>query len=276
MGALFGSTELAARIEAAECAMLAAGVAAAARRHPEDPVFATPLAGGLAVWGGPGSPFCKVAGLGFAGLPEAGELESIERAFAGRGAEVRVELANLGDPALATALVRRGYLLTGYENVLGRRLPAGSGPFGAGITVASVRREELPVWIDVVVTGFAHADEQGVATDERFPRETLERVFEDLVEAEGFRQYLARRDGEPAGGASLRVGGGVAHLAGAATLPAHRRRGLQSALLAARLADAAAAGCDLAVVQTQPGSKSQQNVERAGFDLLYTRAVLVR
>jgi GNAT superfamily N-acetyltransferase len=65
-------------------------------------------------------------------------------------------------------------------------------------------------------------------------------------------------------------------LCGAATLPAFRRRGVQSALLHARLAQARQAGCDLAVVTTQPGSKSQENVQRAGFELLYVRAVLVR
>ena len=62
----------------------------------------------------------------------------------------------------------------------------------------------------------------------------------------------------------------------AATVPAHRRRGVQTALLSARLADAAAGGCDVAVIITQPGSKSQQNAQRQGFDLLYTRAVLVK
>jgi hypothetical protein len=33
------------------------------------------------------------------------------------------------------------------------------------------------------------------------------------------------------------------------------------AILARRLEDAASAGCDIAVVTTQPGSKSQQNVQ---------------
>jgi hypothetical protein len=32
----------------------------------------------------------------------------------------------------------------------------------------------------------------------------------------------------------------------------------------------------VAVIITQPGSKSQQNAQRQGFDLLYARAVLVR
>lgn len=35
-------------------------------------------------------------------------------------------------------------------------------------------------------------------------------------------------------------------------------------------------GCDVAVVTTVPGSKSQQNAQRQGFDLLYTRAILVK
>ena len=100
-------------------------------------------------------------------------------------------------------------------------------------------------------------------------------VESDLVVA-GARCYLAWRDGVIAGGASVRMADGIAHFTGAATVPVHRRRGVQTALLSARLADAAAAGCDIAVITTAPGSVSQQNVQRQGFDLLYTRAVLVR
>jgi predicted GNAT family acetyltransferase len=89
-------------------------------------------------------------------------------------------------------------------------------------------------------------------------------------------RYAALRDGILAGGATLRLTEGIAQLTGAATVPAHRRRGVQTALVSARLADAADAGCDVAVIITQPGSKSQQNAQRQGFDLLYTRAVLVK
>jgi hypothetical protein len=44
-------------------------------------------------------------------------------------------------------------------------------------------------------------------------------------------------------------------------------------LLDARLRDARRAGCDIAVVTTAPGSKSQQNAQRHGFALLYARAL---
>ena len=102
----------------------------------------------------------------------------------------------------------------------------------------------------------------------------LERVDAQAQRPGERGQRVLRR--EPAGAASMRLFEGVAQLTGAATLPEHRRRGVQSALLAARLADAAAARCDVAVVTTQPGSKSHENVQRQGFELLYARAILVR
>lgn len=100
-------------------------------------------------------------------------------------------------------------------------------------------------------------------------------ALRDLASA-GARRYLALHDGVVAGGASFRAVDGVALLGGAATVPALRRRGVQSALLSARLADAADDGCDLAVLTTQPGSKSHHNAQRQGFELLYTRAILTR
>ena len=110
---------------------------------------------------------------------------------------------------------------------------------------------------------------------EEFPRDVVVDAMRDMA-AGGLRHYLALRDGVAAGGASLRMANGVAQFGGAATAAAHRRHGVHTALLSARLADAAAAGCDIAVVTTQPGSRSQQNVQRQGFHLLYTRAVLVK
>ena len=51
-------------------------------------------------------------------------------------------------------------------------------------------------------------------------------------------------------------------------------RGVQMALLQARLNTAREAGCDIAITLTTPGSASQRNVERAGFSLAYTRAIV--
>ena len=276
---LFCDTALAGRIERAE-AQLIAGASEAALRRQEGTAgtagFVIPIAGGVASFAEAGSPFNKVAGLGFGGAPGTAALDEIERAFAAYGAPVQVELAHLADPTIGALLTGRGYRLTSFENVLGLVLagePQRVTP--PGIEVRRSGEEEFETWLDVVTDGFAHPDAQGLPSHEEFPREVIARAERDFTAA-GVLRYLALRAGAAAGGASIRMAAGIAQLTGAATAPAHRRRGVQTALLSARLADAAAAGCDIAVVTTQPGSKSQQNAQRQGFDLLYTRAVLVK
>jgi GNAT superfamily N-acetyltransferase len=273
---LFASTQLAARIERAERDLVAAGVQACARRRPDRDVLLAPLAGGLAVWSGDGSPFNKVVGVGFDGPLDEDSLAEVEGALARRGSPVQVELSCLAEPSIAAKLTRRGYVLMGFENVLGRTLEThAAGPRTDGIVVAVSPAEEIEAWLDVVISGFAAPDVQGVASHESFPRAVLEDTYLGMAAAEGFVRFAARRQGELAGGASMRLAAGIAQLCGAATLPEHRRRGVQTALLEERLAIAAADGCEIAVVTTQPGSKSQENVQRRGFELLYTRAVLV-
>jgi GNAT superfamily N-acetyltransferase len=248
-----------------------------AQCRPGDDILIRPIAGGVAAFTGQSSPLNKVAGLGFGGPVDEGQLAEVEDAFAQRSTAVQVELSILGEPSIGAHLTRRGYVLSGFENVLGIRLPAtlahSSEP---DIEVRESTAEELKAWMDVVLTGFDRPDTQGVPSHESFPRDVAERVMSDMATAPGFSRYFALRGGEPAGGGSMRIGDGVAHLCGAATLPQHRRRGVQPALLAARLSVAAARGCDLGVIVTLPGSKSQENAQRRGFCLLYTRAILVR
>lgn len=273
---LFCDVALAGRIERAEAQLIAESSGASRRRRADVTGFAIPVAGGIASFAEKDSPFNKVAGLGFAGVPEPADLDRLERAFADCGAPVQVELANLADPAIGDLLTGRGYRLISYENVLGRTLDGiPEGPTPPGVEVRPSGDDEFDTWLDIVIDGFAHPDTQGVASHEEFPREALANAVRDMAAARA-RRFLARRGGITAGGASMRTTEGVAQLTGAATAPEHRRHGVQTALLSTRLAHASAAGCDIAVVTTQPGSKSQQNVQRQGFDLLYTRAVLVK
>jgi GNAT superfamily N-acetyltransferase len=271
---LFGSTALADRIERVETQMITAATEAA-RQRVGDGVFVIPVSGGAACYAEEGSPLNKVVGLGFAGIPSADALDEIERAFATRGTPTQVELSNLADPEIGATLTSRGYQLVSFENVLGRSLDGELlqpvMPPGVEVRLSDDRN----AWLGVVVDGFAQPDTEGVPSHEDFPRAIVENVERDIEQA-GATPYLAFRDGVVAGGGSMRISQGVAQLTGAATAPAHRRRGVQTALLSVRLVDAARAGCDIAVVTTQPGSKSQQNVQARGFQLLYTRAVLVK
>ncbi|MEP6917341.1 MAG: GNAT family N-acetyltransferase [Acidobacteriota bacterium] len=293
---LFATGTLARRIEDAESTLIAHFGRSARPRAGELAVVVTTIGGGTAVIARPGAPFNKIAGLGFAPIDEAA-LAEIEREFERRKMPVRVELASLGDPAIGSLLTRRGYALSGFENVLGMavqeeefaadgnpEVDSAHAPVAAsadqGIGSVTVRRsapEEASQWLHVVGEGFAHPDTfDGPAPSEAFDRSEIDRALEDTRDVDEVVRYLATRDGQLAGGGAMRCWKGVAQLCGAATLPAHRRHGVQTALLRERLADARRDGCDVAVVTTEPGSRSQENVQRQGFAMLYTRAVLIK
>lgn len=271
---LFCDTKLARRIEQAEVDLIRSASSAARRRGA--PGFLISVAGGVASFADHGSPYNKVTGLGFDGVPDGDELDRVERAFADHGAPTQVELAHLGDPAIGTMLTTRGYRLESFENVLGRSLVGTEVPVPLrDVVIGRSQDAEFDTWLEVMADAAEHPDTDGVPWHEEFPRAIYLEAMRDAADA-GVRRYKADRGGVLAGGAELRLVDGIAQFAGAATAPAHRRHGIQNALLAVRLADAAAEGCDLAVIVTQPGSKSHQNAQRRGFHLLYTRAILVR
>ena len=276
-GTLFGSVEVAARVERAERSLVEQAARGAGRRDPAERVLVLPIGSGAAVWAGPGSPFDKVVGVGMDGAFDDDELAAVELAHDERDAPVQFEVSTLADPEVVERLTRRGYVLVGFEHVLGLALaPARPTILADGVEVHPVGPADVETWIGVDVEASATPDSQGVAAHEDFPRALVERAVRDLATTSGFAGSLARVGGAPAGAGSLRLHDGVAQLCGAATLPAFRRRGVQASLLSARLATAAAAGSDLAVVTVQPGSTSQANVQRQGFGLLYARAVLSR
>jgi len=277
---LFAAFDLARRVERAERSLIEEAARSTDLRGTPSSAATVPLAGGLAVWAADGSPFNKVVGVGLEGAPTDAELDAVEAMFERHASAVQFEITTLADPVIAEHLTRRGYALVGFENVLGLPLaPAPALPSVPGIDVSIVDSNDAnkrDVWLKVDVEASATPDTEGITAHEEFDREAVERAVHAMSSTTGFVASLASIDGVPAGSGSLRLCEGVAQLCGAATLPTFRRRGVQTSLLSARLAWAAAAGCDLAVVTVQPGSTSQQNVQRLGFQLLYARSILVR
>ena len=271
---LFADIAMARRIESAEC-RLSSDIANAFKARGRD-AFTRPVAGGAAVFTGSGTPFNKLIGAGFGEALLASDLEAAECAFADRGSPLRAEVSTLADPEVVSTLSCRGYVLIGFEDVLGARLDDVDVPDVTGVDVAIADARASRDWIDTIVTGFMTPDTQGIASTETFPRDVIEPLFDDMLDVAGYHHFTAHIGTTMAGAGSMRIDDGLAQLAGAATRPECRRRGVQTALLGTRLRWAAAQGCDLAVVTTQPGSKSQENALRRGFERLYTRAVLVK
>lgn len=268
---MFIDAALAARIDAGE-ARLSSAIARTLQARGV-PVELTPVAGGLSVLAQAGSQVNKVIGAGF--VPDDAALAAVEAAWWARGEAVRFEVATLANPPIHTYLTARGYQLRGFEHVLTRRLTDAALP-ASDVTVERVGPEDGERWLDVSLAGWGAPDGTGAATP---PHEQggLREVFGDFLRTDAIAHYLASIDGVPAGSGSARYDqDGIAYLVGASTAPAYRRRGVQRAILNTRLAAARAAGCELAVVTTDPGSQSQANVIRAGFAVGYARAVLVR
>jgi GNAT superfamily N-acetyltransferase len=262
------SREQARRIEAAQAFSVAEATRVRRASLPDDGLEAIEVGGGWAFFAGVESPVTKAEGLGMAGPVTAEDLDRVEAFFAGHGATPRVTVCPYADPSLLAVLGPRGYRIEELENVLVRPLDGGAAFPGAAVEISEVARTdagERSVWAETIARGFVGADE--------VPPEFVY-VMELFAGTPQVRCFLARVDGEPAGGGAVLEADGIASLFGASTIPAYRNRGIQTAALNARLA--AAKGCDLAIVMTTPGSPSQRNVERAGFRVAYTKAGLVK
>jgi GNAT superfamily N-acetyltransferase len=90
------------------------------------------------------------------------------------------------------------------------------------------------------------------------------------------QQFAAWVHGEIVATGNLLIHGDVDTLNAGATLPSHRNRGLQTALIAARIAPAARAGCRWIVAEAEKpeegaGNPSVNRLQRAGLRPLYAR-----
>ena len=249
---------LARRIETAQ----AANARGCTAIHPQAATL--DVAGGCAVFVGAQSPLSHAVGIGLDGPVTGLEIDRLEAFYRSRGGKVSVELCPLADPGILTTLGDRGYRVTEFNNVLVKRLA------GAAIVLTPRVRRALPdetdIWSHTVGRGFF--DEHELSTEEMD-------VGRAICAMPGALCYLAvTESGELAGGAAAAVYNGLATLFADSTIAPHRRGGLQRELIAARLNEALAQGCLLATASTLPGSGSQRNYERLGFEVVYTRITL--
>ena len=254
---------LARRIERAEAEQLA-------RTGPPGPAAAREVAGGLAVLKTRGSPFSMALAMGLDGPVSAEDVDEVEDHLGQAGAGVQVLVAAPADPSLAAELARRGYRLERFHQVWWRPplplpLPL-SGP-SAELEVRPILAREESAWAHAFALAFVGRPPASPAAAA---------ALRGMIRAEGNVCFAALERGEVVAVAIASVHGGGATLSGAGVVPHHRGRGLQGALVRARLGWAAERGCDLAASVTDPGTASQRTLERAGFRCGYPRAVMVR
>ncbi len=260
---IFADLNLARRLERAEghaCRSFAE-----ARKHldPESESAWMECAGAYAVFDGIDSPVTQTFGLGIFEEPSAGSMERIERFFFDRGAAVMHEVSPLAGIATLDLLCARGYRPMEISSVLYQPIESQQRADDGGVRVRVIGPDEADRWSKISARGWAHDHPE----------------FQGFLESFGIlvaaRQqsvcFLAELDGQAGAAGVLSLHDGVALFGGASTVPEMRQRGLQSALLQARMRYAAEYGCDLAMMVTEAGSQSQRNAERTGFRIAYTR-----
>ena len=260
----FADVTLARRLERTEATGCAQFVEGRRALRPESGAEWIEVAGAYAMFDGVDSPITQTFGLGIFEPATADVLDRIERFFGERGASVCHEVSPLADPSALALLPARGYRPIELSSVMYRPIDDTTDIKGASadVTVRQTGPEEWRIWADTSTRGWSEFPEYAP-------------VMADLSEIgarrPGALAFLAERNGQPIGAGGLTISGGVALLAGASTVPEHRRQGAQLALLGARLSYAVRQGCDIAMIATAPGSASQRNAERHGFRIAYTR-----
>ncbi|WP_420594509.1 GNAT family N-acetyltransferase [Deinococcus sp.] len=212
-----------------------------------------------AVYAGPDVPI-NVALGGTDEANAADRLPEIEAFFAAHNCPASLLAHSHAPPKLLEALAARNYHLSYLLHVYARKVS------GGWPTPAFDAQPITPgEWAEFTPLAFGPGSEAMMRLNASVP---------------GVERLGVKVAGQWAGfGAVIVVPeeqGGVAMLFSAATLPEARGQGIQSALLSARLEVARQQGATLAAVDVAPGSVSERNVRRSGFEMIGARLNFVQ
>jgi len=240
------------------------------RSRPEIGAAEEEVCGGHMIFAGLSSPIGRATGVGLDRSFTAEDLSCVEQFYRSHQAPSQVDLCPMHEAAVFEMFKERGYGIAELNNVLYRRLDAEEKfpPAPAGCEIRRSRLEEADAAGTIVESAFSPAGAP----------ETFRGLIAPLYQMEGAQAFVASMEGRlVACGTGLVIPQHrVFSLCGAGTLAEFRGRGLQTALLRARLAAAAAAGCEYAVVVTQGGTTSQRNAERLGFRVAYSKVTVIK
>lgn len=255
-----------ARLEEGRQAQGLAEVAAESRR----------IAGGTMARDVPGTWFNYAVGLGLHGPVSDAEVGQLIEFYTERGIEPRVEVCPFADDSLIERLAAAGFVTRLFEMTfyceLDRSIaavPVHQPPAELSIrAVDKANDAEVLEFVTVTTSGFM----PGVSP---IPQQFLDPGIKSVKHPKSVAA-AAWFDGRMIGGGAIFRSVAAAHLAGLSVLPEYRRRGIQQALIAWRLNEAARLGCRIATVGSRPGHGTERNVRRKGFALAYSKVHMVR
>jgi GNAT superfamily N-acetyltransferase len=220
------------------------------------------LNGGAVCFSGFDSYFSQVVGWGFSTQSKQfkSEIQIIEDFYQTLNhTRVDIELCPFVGNELALFLSQRGYKITELNNVsllnLGSYKPVEPAiePFKLHI----VEFTQIKEWARNIALGFDYPE--------------AEDQFVQYAQAKGAKAFAISDQDKIISGGTIALHGAFCDLAVTSTLPLYRNKGLQKKLLQARLNFAKKQGLSWALVTTEPGTISDVNVQKVGFQCAYTR-----
>lgn len=217
------------------------------------------IGSGAACFLGSQSFLSQVIAWGFAegALEFEAELKKMEDFYQGcQFSEVNIELSPLCGPDVVSLLAEEGCCVTEVNNISVLDLQNYTQPPLAN-EVVQTPVSDLSEWARVIAEGFS------------LPKENEQ--FELYAASSDIIAFHCLGDGVMAAGGTVAIHGDICDLGVTSTLPASRGKGMQKALLHARLGYAKGRGVRYACVTTEPGSVSDINIQKIGFQIAYTR-----
>lgn len=225
------------------------------------------VAGGAACFCDLDSYLSQVVGWGFATKPKhfKKELQDIEQFYLNCGHQrVDIELCPYVQVDLPMFLSEKGYVISELNHVYAFDLKQQDipGEVEEDFIIEEVGPEQGPTWAKNVALGLGYSE--------------AEDQFRRYFQAKGVQAFAAFQQGKMAAGATIAMHDEVGDLGLMSTLPAFRNQGLQKKLLLIRLAFAKSQGLSLATATAVPGSISDKNIQKVGFQIAYTRIKLTK
>ncbi len=240
------------------------------------PECVRPPSGGTMARGEPGSWINNAVGMGVGSPVSKEEVDALIDYFASKGIEPRIELCPFADEAFVRQLADRGFVPRIFENVFFRELIAGEVVRTVATPPGELVVEQVDPSSDAAIREFAMTAMSGFVPAGYVVPESEVQTTARMVRHPKCVSVLARLGGVAVGAGSMAVRGDMAALFGLSVLEAYRRRGVQQALLAARLNIAIKRGATLGTIGSKPGVATERNVRRMGFQVGYTKVHLVR
>lgn len=245
---------------------------------------ARPFAGGTAGRSAPGSWANGAVGIGLNGPVTQREVDEGVAWFEEAGIEPRFEVCPFADRSLLAALEAHRCVPLLFENTFFRALAKGERVAPLVQTPPGLRVERVDPTDAGAVRRYSAVSMSGFMPEGQLPREEDFEVAARAVRHPRTVAMFATIDGEPAGAGAAEVSEPLAAIGnmravamfGASVLPKFRNRGVQQALMAARLNHGIAHGAAVASIGATPGIATERNARRMGFELAYTKVHVVK